>query len=196
MPIVDNPMISRNLPKRIRRNLLDQRFGSLVVVGFARQRTYAKCVQSIWLAVCDCGNYVEVTASHLTRNYQPLRRCDECKHKDAYSCSTEYPTWIAMRFRGNVCESWANSFEAFIACVGERPSSNHRLWRMDLSRPHEPGNSFWLTSGELKKERHRRNVAAYMASIGEESETLRKRLESVSRQRLFQLLQLRDEVAS
>jgi len=56
MPIVTNPKISRNVPACIRRNLLDHRFGSLVVVGFVRQRrASANCVQSIWLARCDCG---------------------------------------------------------------------------------------------------------------------------------------------
>lgn len=47
-----------------------------------------------------------------------------------------------------VCDKWKNSFEAFVADVGDRPSPKHSLDRIDNERGYEPGNVRWATQKE------------------------------------------------
>lgn len=47
-----------------------------------------------------------------------------------------------------VCPEWRESAEAFAASVGERPSPQHSLDRIDNDRGYEPGNVRWATREE------------------------------------------------
>lgn len=86
-----------------------------------------------------------------------------------------YSTWLMMRARCNtpsasgyayyggrgirVCERW-DSFEAFAADVGERPSPEHTLDRKDPNGDYEPGNCRWATRLE---QRHNRRDSRHAA---------------------------------
>lgn len=49
--------------------------------------------------------------------------------------------------RGVIMDSdWAHSFAAFAASVGEPPSPEHQLDRIDNNRGYVPGNTRWVTS--------------------------------------------------
>lgn len=52
-------------------------------------------------------------------------------------------------------EEWANSFEAFLAYVGPRPSPRHSIDRIDNDKGYEPGNIRWATQSQ--QNRNRRN---------------------------------------
>lgn len=77
--------------------------------------------------------------------------------------SPEYRAWAHMRQRCvnpndsrynrygargiSVCDRW-NEFESFIADVGNRPSENHSIDRIDNNGNCEPGNVRWSTKSE------------------------------------------------
>lgn len=73
------------------------------------------------------------------------------------------PTAQAYPFYGGrgikVCEAWADSFEAFIADMGPRPSADHSIERLDNDGNYEPGNCVWATQEE--QNRNRSNTARY-----------------------------------
>lgn len=52
-----------------------------------------------------------------------------------------------------VCDRWLESFENFLADVGEPPTPKHTLDRVDNNRGYEPGNVRWATLTEQRRNR-------------------------------------------
>ena len=57
-----------------------------------------------------------------------------------------YPQWVDFKRANNprpIVPEWKADFDAFLAGVGTRPSSRHRLYRIDKETPLGPGNFEW-----------------------------------------------------
>lgn len=145
------------------------RFGRLVTVADVGR---AADGHRLWSCACDCGascirqsNNLQVPAtascgcaateihsahgmrySSTYSSWQAAkRRCESPDNKD-------YPRYGARGIR--MCERWRDSFEAFLADMGERPQGTSLdRWPSNTGN-YEPGNCRWATAQEQARNRH------------------------------------------
>lgn len=130
---------------------------------------------TMWTCRCDCGVVKDI--SYASLSYGSSRSCgclrDELAkvqpithgHAKRGNLHPLYKVWAAMIRRCEnsndhhyhcyggrgikVCGRWRNSFENFLADVGERPSKKYSLDRYpNNDGDYEPGNVRWATSSE------------------------------------------------
>ena len=65
-----------------------------------------------------------------------------------------FPQYKHYGGRGiTICKEWGDSFEAFYADMGPRPTLRHTLDRIDNDKGYFPGNVRWATRQEQPKNR-------------------------------------------
>jgi hypothetical protein len=85
-----------------------------------------------------------------------------------------------------ICDRWRNSVHDFIADMGNRPSMQHSLDRIDNTVGYEPGNCRWATTIQqcnnrssnvyLQFDGRRQTIANWARELGITTATLWKRL--------------------
>lgn len=164
------------------KDLTGQRFGRLVVLGFAGQRKS----RSYWICRCACGTVVNVGAANLRRGNTSSCGCLQREwarvgqivhgHSRNGHRSAEYHTWHGMKRRCNdpnstnyrnyggrgirVCERW-NSFENFLLDMGHKPTPKHSLDRIDNNGRYTPENCRWATETEQKRNTRRNRLISF-----------------------------------
>ena len=102
-----------------------------------------------------------------------------CKH----AAKRKYRHWAGRGIK--VCVRW-NSFEAFLADMGPRPTAKHQVDRIKVNGDYEPANCRWATKQEqMRNTRVNRlltfrgktlSVAAWAEELGLNASTIRVRL--------------------
>lgn len=145
------------------------RYGRLVVLRRADEVPASNGRRVRWLCRCDCGNEKAVTGHALscaeTTSCGCLRRemTGAKMRTHGMTRTPTYRSWQAAKERchnpSNVkyawyggsgiqmCLRWRESFETFLADMGERPTGT-TLDRLDQCRGYEPGNVQWASAAE------------------------------------------------
>jgi hypothetical protein len=161
-------------------NVVGERFGRLLVTGDApnagRRRVCA--------CLCECGGAVNVKLEYLrdgsTRSCGCLKTEDLRERHKTHGHAGDgrmSPTYKSYRKmverctlktadnyayyggRGiKVCERWLDSFENFLADMGERPDGKTLDRYPNGDGNYEPGNCRWATKSEQAFNRRKRNV--------------------------------------
>jgi hypothetical protein len=151
--------------------------------------------QSLWHCRCECGNEVVVRTGNLKNGNTKSCGCLRVKKMTKHGCvgTYLYQCWQAMKKRSTnpnnkdyahygrrgitVCERWDNSFEDFrddiLEKIGERPSPQHSLDRINNDGNYEPGNVRWATQKQQTRKRRSNRLFLFqrkMCCIGEIAE--------------------------
>ena len=157
-------------------DLIGKRFGRLVVIEITSER---KRKYVVWKAYCDCGNVAFVVSHELVHGRTQSCGCLRTellkknqyrsgRPKHGYWNTPTYSTWRAMLNRCSnpcvngyeyyggrgivVCNQWRD-FENFLHDMGQRPSLQHSIDRIDPDGNYEPSNCCWATSQEQARNR-------------------------------------------
>jgi hypothetical protein len=148
------------------KDITGQVFGRLTAIEVAG----TKNGRAVWRCVCACGRSHIASGANLRSGRQQGCGCLRGRNSThGMTYSPEFSVWLAMRKRcGNpnnaswrhygargitICERWQDSFEAFHADMGSRPSAKHSLDRIDNDGNYEPGNCRWATPSEQQSNR-------------------------------------------
>lgn len=154
---------------KIAHNRIDETgncYGKLTVIQYEKKNGK----KAIWRCLCDCGNITFVSGGDLRRkDTKAISMCLRCgqgsNYKHGHNVNTyelkrsiTYKTWRSVLNRKRhvgyvnieICEEWTN-FANFLQDMGERPSINHSIDRVENSKGYYKGNCKWSTMKEQSR---------------------------------------------
>lgn len=181
-------------------------FGQLTVLDEWESRQFGQNKSVFWKCRCDCGNELFVRSVYLVNGEVKHCGCSPQRGRQithGLTGTPEYRCWLRMKQRCydprakqfedwggrgiQVCDRWRNSFENFLADMGEIPQPRLQLDRKDNNGNYEPDNCQWATpKQQCRNTRHNRyltlgnetmSVVEWSERTGINSTTIRQRLD-------------------
>lgn len=163
---------------------IGNKFERLTIVSYAGVDKRNKTLYNV---VCDCGSNLICFATELrqghTKSCGCLRSELSSKRMTSHGATkggekpSEFSTWCNMKQRCNdsnsknyhryggrgikVCDRWVNSYENFIADMGQKPSPKHTIDRKDNNGDYEPSNCRWATQKEQNNNTSTNRIIEY-----------------------------------
>lgn len=128
-------------------DITGKRFGKWVVLKY----TGKKGCQRLWLCRCECGVEKNVPRSNLLGKLSTqCQRCAWSSRRNPHKIL--FRVWKARIQSGQFPPEWQD-FDTFRKAVGDPPPGFTRLAKYDLTKPHGPGNTFWMTKKSVSQTR-------------------------------------------
>lgn len=157
-------------------DLTGLQFLNFTAIKYVGRRVMSRGTRQIWLCRCSCGREREIRRDYLLIG--KLARCacvpwngTRFVHGHSRDSSHTYSSWAGAKARClnprnkkfpnyggrgiTICDEWRNSFQAFLAYMGECPEG-HTLDRINNEGNYEPGNCRWAT--QKVQQRNRRDT--------------------------------------